>query len=37
MFKGPKKQETEIVNIQKIHNIDNNLLIKLKHIYLLII
>lgn len=30
MFKSPKKQENEIVNIQKIHNIDNNLLIKLK-------
>jgi hypothetical protein len=30
MFKSPNKQENEIVNIQKIHNIDNNLLIKLK-------
>jgi phage anti-repressor protein len=30
MFKSPKKQETEIVNVQNINNVDNNLVIKLK-------
>jgi len=28
MFKSPKKQETEIVNIQNINKIDNNCIVK---------